>query len=235
MLTSMHFKKTPSQCPLNSLELESSTCLSCLAKFSRICKPFFFARKLYSSAVLFTYIFRVKLRIMTSMTSVRFTLILALISFMIGKVWYSWYFFRHCIATDEVIFDNQNFVDNFIKKNQTLLDAIEDDCNFYLYRLNQRKYLSSEYEAQFKQEYKKYLNTYEEILQKYQDVFYYGYFTIIADKDGPVILQLLWDLHTNRTEVLSMSFKDKRPFDVVVENKRMQDTIGIILLTNVVH
>ena len=172
---------------------------------------------------------------MTSMTSVRFTLILALISFIIGKVWYSWYFFRHCIATDEVIFDNQNFVDNFIKKNQTLLDAIEDDCNFYLYRLNQRKYLSSEYEAQFKQEYKKYLNTYEEILQKYQDVFYYGYFTIIADKDGPVILQLLWDLHTNRTEVLSMSFKDKRPFDVVVENKRMQDTIGIILLTNVVH
>ena len=97
------------------------------------------------------------------------------------------------------------------------------------------KYLSSEYEAQFKQEYKKYLNTYEEILQKYQDVFYYGYFTIIADKDGPVILQLLWDLHTNRTEVLSMSFKDKRPFDVVVENKRMQDTIGKIILTNVVH
>ena len=233
MLTSMHFKMTPSQYPLNSLELESSTCLSCLASFPEFANPFFRAQKLQLSC--FVYILCAILRIMTSMTSVRFTLILALISFMIGKVWYSWYFFRHCIATDEVIFDNQNFVDNFIKKNQTLLDAIEDDCNFYLYRLNQRKYLSSEYEAQFKREYKKYLNTYEEILQKYQDVFYYGYFTIIADKDGPVILQLLWDLHTNRTEVLSMSFKDKRPFDVVVENKRMQDTIGKIILTNVVH
>ena len=153
-------------------------------------------------------------------------------SFIIGKIVFSWYFIRHCVATDEVLFDNQKFLDDCVKKNQTFLHTIEVDCHFYLNRINQRKYLSSEHEAQFKRDYKSYLNTYEEIVQKYQDVFYYGYFKIVDDN---TLLQTLWDMHTNRKKVLSMSFKDKRPFDVVLENKRMQDNIGKILITMVPH
>ena len=173
--------------------------------------------------------------ILRIMISVKFALILALLSFIVGKIWFSWYFIRHCIATDEVLFDNQKFLDDFVKKNQTLLHSIEADSHFYLNRLSQRKYpipyVPHEYEEVFKQEYKKYLNFYEEIVQKYQDVFFYGYFKIINDKDGPEILQLLLDLHKNRTRVLSMSFKDKGPFEVkdevVAKNKEMQQSIGI--------
>ena len=174
------------------------------------------------------------------MISVKFTLIFPFfLSFIIGKIVFSWYFIRHCVATDEVLFDNQKFLDDFVKKNQTLLHSIEADSHFYLNRLSQRKYpipyVPHEYEEVFKQEYKKYLNFYEEIVQKYQDVFFYGYFKIINDKDGPEILQLLLDLHKNRTQVLSMSFKDKYkgPFDdekllleVVAKNKEMQQSIG---------
>ena len=139
---------------------------------------------------------------------------------------YSWYFFRHCIATDEVLFNNQKFLDNFVKKNQTWIDAIEEDCYVYL-NLNKKKNLPPEYEAVFKRDYKKYLNNLEDIVQNYQDVFFYGYFTIVNDKDGPEILQILKDLHKNKTEeVLAISFKDKRPFEVVVENKKLQQTIG---------
>ena len=115
-------------------------------------KPFFRAQPLhYSSAVLFwsqgsteyeLLLLKVtchfenlrnfKSLTMTTMTSMRFTLFLAIVSFMIGKVVYSWYFFRHCIATDEVLFNNQKFLDNFVKKNQTWIDAIEEDCYVYL-------------------------------------------------------------------------------------------------------
>ena len=97
--------------------------------------------------------------------------------------------------------------------------------------LNQRKSLPPEYEAVFKRDYTKYLNNLEDIVQNYQDVFFYGYFTIVNDKDGPEILQILKDLHANRTEVLSISFKDKTPFDVVAENKKMQDTIVLVMKT----
>ena len=112
----------------------------------------FFARNLYiTTAQLFCFDFQVsteyellkvtchfenlrnfKSLTMTTMTSMRFTLFLAIVSFMIGKVVYSWYFFRHCIATDEVLFNNQKFLDNFVKKNQTWIDAIEEDCYVYL-------------------------------------------------------------------------------------------------------
>ena len=163
------------------------------------------------------------------MISVKFTLIFPFfLSFIIGKIVFSWYFIRHCVATDEVLFDNQKFLDNFVKKNQTLLHTIEVDSHFYLNRLC---VVPHKCEEHFKQEYKKYLDFYEETVQKYQDVFFYGYFKIINDKDGPEILQLLLDLHKNRTRVLSMSFKDKGPFEVkdevVAKNKEMQQSIGI--------
>ena len=168
------------------------------------------------------------------MISVKFTLIFALLSFIIGKILFSWYFIRHCVATDEILFDNQKFLDDFVKKNQTFLHTIEVDSHFYLNRLcglNQGTYVPHKCEEHFKQEYKKYLDFYEETVQKYQDVFFYGYFKIINDKDGPEILQLLLDLHKNRTRVLSMSFKDKGPFEVkdevVAKNKEMQQSIGI--------
>ena len=146
---------------------------------------------------------------------------------MIGKLVFSWDYFNQCVAIDESLFNNQHLLSDLIKKNQTWFDSIEDDSRFYSKFTGgyTTEIFPREFEEIFKGKYKIFLRGYEKIVQKYADVFFGGYFEI-ADKDDDKVLEALWKMHSSRKKVLSMSFEDKKIYDLALENKQMQNAIG---------
>ena len=148
---------------------------------------------------------------------------------MIGKIMYSRDFFKHCVATDQGVFNNQNLLNNLIKRNQTWLDAIEDDCDQY-YDMYHQNRLQPGWEDNFKQHYKIYLETYKIIVEFYVKVFFSGYFEIASGghDDHIYALETLWELYANRTkEVMSWNFNNKGVYvcphaciDIVLETRK---------------
>ena len=164
------------------------------------------------------------------MISMKIPLILAICSFIIGKLVFSVDYFNQCVATDKALFENQKLLNELIDNNQTLFEAIEDDNRFYTqmskYSLDHQ---FPKFVEVFKEKYKVYLNAYEGMLQGYENVFFCGYFKI-ADEGMDGLLEAFWKRHEKQKEFLSISFKDKNTYFLALQNIQIQNSIGKIIL-----
>ena len=160
--------------------------------------------------------------------------ILALVSYVIFvcvKVHLSRDYLDHCAHTKVSLFDHQKVMKDLTLKNQTMLDAIEEVCEFYMGQKSfNNKVIFKRHEKKIKQTFQEYLNEFELILYSHEGVFFNGYFTLAKEDSDQKILDDLKEILLNRTKSMqAMDFNDKRPFDVVVEHKKLQDAIEMLM------